>query len=99
MFLDKLKDAADLKLDDQVIANDALMGLKAAATAYLAATLEAATPELRRMFSEYMSQCVMAHEALTSLAVKRGWYQPYLKPDEQIVQAYQQSQWVLNPEA
>lgn len=99
MLFDKLKDAADLKLDDQVIANDALMGLKAAAGAYLAASLEAATPELRRMFSEYMTQCLMAHEALTALAVKRNWYQPYLNPDDQLLEANKQAQWVLNPEA
>ncbi|OPX90046.1 MAG: Coat F domain protein [Pelotomaculum sp. PtaB.Bin104] len=36
-----------LKLNDQVLANDALMALKGASAAYLNATLESATPEVR----------------------------------------------------
>ncbi len=86
----------DFKINDQVIANDSLMALKGASMAYLGATLESVTPEVRRMYSEFLTQCVMAHEAMTQLAVKKGWYKPYLAPEEQINEAFKQSEWVLN---
>lgn len=86
----------DFKVNDQVIANDTLMGLKGAAMGYLGATLESATPEIRRMFSEYLTQVLLAHESMTALAVKKGWYKPYLAPDEQISETFRQSEWVLN---
>ena len=89
-------DKNDFKVNDQVIANDALMGLKGAATAYLGATLESATPEVRRMYNEFLTQCVMAHEGMTSLAVKKGWYNPYLTPEEQMTETYKQAEWVIN---
>ena len=86
----------DFKINDQVIANDTLAGLKGAALGYLGATLESATPEIRRMFSEYLTQSLLAHEGMTALAVKKGWYKPYLAPDAQISEAFRQSEWVLN---
>lgn len=87
----------EIKINDQVIANNALMGLKGFSAAYLSATLESATPEVRRMYNEFLSQCVMAHEGMTALAVKKGWYQPYLSPQEQITETFKQAEWVLNP--
>jgi spore coat protein CotF len=95
-LLQNLMGTPGTKLNDEVIANDALMGMKGGAVAYLGATLESATPEVRRMYSEYLSQLVMAHEAMTGLAVKKGWYHPYLNTEEQLKQTYQQSEWVLN---
>lgn len=86
----------DFKINDQVLANDALMALKGASVAYLGATLESATPEVRRMYNEYLTQCVMAHEGMTALALKKGWYKPYLSPEEQITETFKQSEWVLN---
>lgn len=86
----------DIKINDQVIANDALMGAKGFAAAYLGATLESATPEVRRMYNEFLTQCVMAHEGLTALAIKKGWYNPYLAIEEQITETYKQSEWVLD---
>ncbi|MDD3654800.1 MAG: spore coat protein [Desulfotomaculaceae bacterium] len=88
-----------IKINDQVIANDALMGMKGASAAYLGATLESATPEVRRMYSEFLTQCVLAHEGMTALAVKKGWYKPYLTPQEQITEAYKQSEWILGVNA
>ncbi len=54
----------DMKINDEVIANDSLAGLKAASIAYLGATLESATPEVRRMYSEFLTQCILAHESI-----------------------------------
>lgn len=95
-LLQSMMGSAGFKMNDQVIANDALMGLKGGAVAYLGATLESATPEVRRMYSEYLSQMVMAHEAMTGLAIKKGWYHPYITTDEQLKETYQQAEWVLN---
>lgn len=91
--------SGDLKINDQVIANNALMSLKGFSAAYLGATLESATPEVRRMYSDFLTQCVTAHEGMTALAVKKGWYQPYLEPEEQISESYRQASWVLNTNA
>ncbi|HHY60642.1 MAG TPA: spore coat protein [Clostridia bacterium] len=95
-LLQSMMGSAGFKMNDRVIANDALMGLKGGAVAYLGAILESATPEVRRMYSEYLTQLIMAHEAMTALAVKKGWYQPYLSPGEQLQATYQQAEWVLN---
>ena len=81
---------------DQVIANNGIAGAKAASTAYLAATLECATPELRRLYGEYLTQSVAGHEALSKLAVEKGWYVPYQAPEEQLQLTYQQSTQVMN---
>lgn len=81
---------------DQVIANNGIAGAKAASMAYLAATLECATPELRRLYGEYLTQSVAGHEALSKLAVEKGWYVPYEAPQEQLQQTYQQSTKVMN---
>ena len=81
---------------DAVIANDMLVGAKVAASAYLAASLECATPEIRRLFAQYSAQSAQAHEALTELAVKKGWYKPYDLPADQLQQTYEQSQGVLS---
>lgn len=98
-IINAIMGTADVKMNDQIIANDALMGMKAATTAYLGATLESATPEVRRMYSEYMTQCMLAHEGLTGLSVKRNWYQPFVDPAEQVATAYQQAETTLNLKA
>ena len=60
------------------------------------ATLVSATPEVQRMFSEFLTQSIMSHESLTNLAIKKGWYKPYQSPDEQITQAYEQASWAFS---
>ncbi len=86
----------DMKLTDQVIANLTDMTIKGATNAYLAATLNAVTPEVGRLCAEYLNEKLMAHEALTALIVKKNWAKPYLSPEEQLSLAYRQSEWVLN---
>jgi len=81
---------------DEVIANNALAAAKASAMAYLAATLESATPELRRLYGEYLTQSITAHEGLIQLAVTKGWYKPYDAPENQLQIAFNQSQQVVS---
>jgi spore coat protein CotF len=81
---------------DQVIANSALAAVKASAMAYLTATLESATPELRRLYGEYMAQSITGHESLIQLSVNKGWYKPYDAPENQLQASFSQSQQVIN---
>lgn len=95
-FLGSIMGSAGVKLNDRVIANNSLISLKGAATAYLWAALESATPEIRRMWSEYLNQTLIAHEALTALSIKKGWYLPYQAPEDQLTQVFKESEWVLD---
>lgn len=89
---------SDAKLSDKMLAIVSLQGAKGASAAYLTATLESATPEVRRMFGEFLTQSVMSHESLTTLAMRKGWYKPYQNPEEQVSLAYQQASWAFNEE-
>ena len=80
---------------DEVIANNGIATAKSAAMAYLVAALESPSPELRRLYSEYLNQSVAGHEALVKLAVEKGWYLPYDEPASQLQATYQQSEQVL----
>jgi spore coat protein CotF len=60
-------------LSDQTIANNALAAKTASANAYLVATLKAATPELKQMFSANLTQVVGEHTALSQLIANKGW--------------------------
>lgn len=81
---------------DETMIFNALSSTANSAMAYLAATLDASTPEVRRLFSDYCTQSVLAHEALTALAIKKGWSSPYDTPSQQLQHAITDSQSVLN---
>lgn len=83
------------QINDQVIATDLIMGAKSAASAYLMATLESATPELRALLSAHLSQTIEGHAALTALAVSKNWYKPYDMPNQQLMSTLQQSQTIV----
>lgn len=82
-------------IDDEVIINNMLAGGKGAADAYLNATLTCATPELRAMYGASLNQIVTGHSAITELAVKKGWENPYDAPSNQLSDAYAKSQNTL----
>jgi spore coat protein CotF len=69
---------------DNTIALNAMAAAAASCTAYLTATLEATTPEVRRLFSEYTTQSVIGHEAITALSIKKGWMSPDDSPTKQL---------------
>jgi len=72
------------KSPDETIALTSMAGAAGAAAAYLGATLEATTPEVRRLFSEYCTQSVLGHEALTALSIAKNWYNPNAGPEQQL---------------
>jgi len=81
---------------DQTIAYSSAASAAVSAQAYLAASLAATTPEVRRLFSEYSAQAVMGHEAVMGLMIKRGWTDPYTSPTEQLQASIQQSQQAVS---
>jgi len=92
------KDMADTSADETLALN-AIAGAASAAGAYLNATLQATTPEVRRLFGEYLTQSIMGQENLVGLAIKKNWLNPYEIPENQIMIAYKQSQEVLGEES
>lgn len=78
-------------INDEVIASDMLAAATAGANAYLNATLAAATPELRAMYSSSLSQVMNEQAALADLSLNRGWVKPYDDPKNQLVEAYSKS--------
>jgi len=86
----------DSLTDDKYIALSMLGSGKASAAAYLAATLESATPEVRHLFSGFCTQITQSHEALTNLAIERGWYQAYGEPKRQLHEVASDSTKVIS---
>ncbi len=81
--------------NDEMVANDMLMGGEAAASAYLMAVLKTSTPELRAMYTAALTQILAGNGALMDLAVNRQWYRPYDKPDHRLMESYKQSETIV----
>jgi spore coat protein CotF len=80
---------------DQTITLNAIAAAASSCNAYLGATLQATTPEVHRLFSEYLNQSLVAHEGLIGLAIKRGWLKPYNSPEEQLKMSYQNADSIM----
>ena len=80
---------------DQTIALNGIAAAASSCTAYLAAALQATTPEAHRLFIEYLNQSLVAHEGLTGLAIKRGWIKPYNSPEDQLKMSYQNAESIM----
>ncbi len=78
-------------INDEVIANNMIASSKAAANAYLNATITCSTPELRAMYGSGLNQVVGGNAALMDLAIKKGWEKPYNPPSQQLTDAYNKS--------
>jgi len=86
----------NININDEVISTNMLSSGKAAADAYLNATLTSSTPELRSIYSSGLSQIVGGHTALTELAVNKGWAKPYNSPMQQLTDIYNESKTVTD---
>ncbi|NLY42376.1 MAG: spore coat protein [Clostridiaceae bacterium] len=75
-------------INDEVIAANMITAAKGTATAYLSAAMVSSTPELRAMCTSSLNQMVSAHAALTDLAIKRGWENPYAPSEQQLSEVY-----------
>jgi spore coat protein F len=81
---------------NQTLCLSSIAAADTSAATYLAATLTSTTPELRRLFSEYLTQSVIGQEALVGLAVKKGWLTPYDSLQQQISAANTKAKSVLD---
>lgn len=89
----------DFKLSDEVIANNMMMALESGSTAYHVAALKTATPEVRRMFADFMTQQMTAHEGITEILVKNKWINPYDPPEQSVARAVERAQWVTSADS
>lgn len=89
----------DSLTDDKYIALNMLGSGKASATAYLSATLESATPEIRHLYSNFCTQVTQSHEALTALTIERGWYPAYGEPKSTLKDVVHDSMKITQPHA
>lgn len=84
-----------MNLSDEIIAKNMLAAAKGSANAYLIALMTSTTPEVRAVFSASLNQIISGHSALTELAVKREWVNPYIEPREQLSGIYGKTQAVM----
>ncbi|PKM83330.1 MAG: spore coat protein [Firmicutes bacterium HGW-Firmicutes-14] len=89
----------DSLTDDKYVALNMLGSGKASATAYLSATLESATPEIRHLYSNFCTQLTQSHEALTALAIERGWYSAYGEPKSSLEEVVHDSMKIIESHA
>lgn len=80
---------------DEAIALHALTSSAASANAYLTATLQATTPEVRQLLYDYTTQNILANETLTDLSVKKNWLTPYQSAEQQLETSINQSQYII----
>lgn len=83
---------------DQTVALNAIAASASSCGAYLAAALQSTTPEVHRLFSEYLNQSLTAHEGLIGLTIQKGWMKPYNSPEEQLKMSYQNADNLLQHE-
>ena len=81
---------------DETLAKSSMGSAAATAQAYLAATLTATTPEVRRLFSEYTTEATIGHESISNLCLAKGWMNPYDAPQAQLKTSIDQSQQVIS---
>ena len=93
--IDSMK-AIKKQTDDQTIGVDMLTAAKTASTAYFMATLDSSTPEIRAMFRSALNQTLDEYSALMEMAVNRNWLKPYGPPEQQLSEAYSQSEKVVS---
>ena len=93
-MVDSMK-AIKKQLDDKTIANDMLMSTKAAASAYFMAVLESSTPEVRAMAKSALTQTLDEYSSLMEITINRDWLKPYQMPEQQIIDAFKESQSVV----
>ncbi len=85
--------------DDRYIALSLDGALKAGATTYLAGTLEAATPEVRKMYFSFCGELIQSHERLIDHLNEKGWFKVYGEPKVQLEEAIEHTTAVVHPHA
>lgn len=79
-------------INDEVLVNSMIPSAMAGANAYLNAALISTAPELKAMYSASLNQFLQGHAALTELAIKKGWENPYDSPVRQLSTVYKKAE-------
>lgn len=88
-------EATGLKPTDEVIAQGLMALGKVKIMTYCTALVESFTPEVRQILGSHLQEALAAHQRMTDLAVKRGWYKADASPHELLQQAVAQAQPLL----
>ena len=94
-MIDSMK-AIKKQIKDQTIATDMLMSSKATASAYFMGVLDSSTPEMRAMCRNALTQTLDEYAVLMELTINRDWLKPYQPPEQQLAEAYRQSNEVIS---
>lgn len=87
-----LGEATGTESMDQILCANAIGAASASAMAYLNACVAATTPEVKRLYADYLTQTLAGQQPLTELALNKGWIHPYDSPQEQLTIAYHKAQ-------
>ena len=85
--------------DDKFIALNMDGAFKAGATTYLAGTVEAATPEVRKLYFGFCGELVQSHEKLVNFLGEKAWFKVYGEPKVQLEEAIEQTSGVMRHHA
>lgn len=83
-------------INDETIAHDVLAGAKMLSTSAASAMGEAATPEVKQFFERCLRDSTEDHGRLMQIMMKKGWYQPYAAPEEQLAMDMQKAQNLIS---
>jgi similar to spore coat protein len=64
-------------LTDQVVATDFLLAAKTGIKTYALALTESATPEVKTVLRQHLSEAIATHEKITNYMMQKGYYHPY----------------------
>ncbi len=81
---------------DQTLAYSAMSSAAGGAGAYLVATLQASTPELRAILEGFTQQKIAEHSSISAYMMNKGWMSPYSDPVQQLETTYKQASSVIN---
>ncbi len=80
-------------LQDKVMANDALSGVKSSLTFYANAISECSNPNLRSTIQQIRNNCETSQYELYQIAQQKGFYQPAtIAPDQEVQEIKSQLQ-------
>lgn len=78
-------------LQDKDLAADMMKDSKAIVNALSMAATETANPKLRDLLKNQLNDALTEHYELTDIAMKKGWYNAYTDPEQQLKTTVQET--------
>jgi similar to spore coat protein len=82
-------------LDDRAITIDLLNAAKLDVTSYARALNEAADSDLRNVLAQQLQQAQKAQERIFAYAKNKGFYDPYITPEQMVSQDLAMSRQIM----